>query len=844
MSNLYQNGWGVFYFGTIFPTASFFRWIISINLAITTPMKMRLILAFVLFDLILGYAIFHFHWLEPLNVSEYPHVAALPKALKNTDEKIILVSKGENFSERLQQALIEAKPGTVVLMPEGHFYFKDEISISKPFITLRGKGKGKTILDFEGQTAGKQGIFATNDGVTMEDFTVLNTDGNGIKVTGSNGVIIRRIEMKWTRGPNTENGGYSIYPVNTQNLLIEECETSGASDSGIYVGQSKNVIVRNNLAYGNVAGIEIENTQNADVYDNVSTENTAGILVFDLPNLNLRQGGNIRIFNNRIIKNNLRNYAPEGNIVASVAKGVGILVVATKKIEIFKNQILENDFSDVVIVNYLITGIKIEDEKVFDPTPNSIYVHDNEMNVDKPMQINFRNEINLVANWLFKTDLPHIIYDGIRDGFYNKTKFQGDDRICFRGNTSAGKSATFGNMHLDSGRKQLIFPGGPATQDLETHDCELPVLSQVILEPPVYDPKKYPDVILESSSMCQEAIAAQVNFKAALNADCLSLKSYNLFSDLNNPLEKPNSNGFKYELNSTLFSDYALKSRFIFLPPGKSIKYRKTEMLDFPIGTIISKTFWFENKTKDKKKVVETRILIHREVGWISLPYVWNENQTDAILMRGGKTFDLSTEWVDETSAKGQSTFSYHVPNTNQCLNCHISNQKMIPIGPKAKWLNRDGVDTWAGHNQLQKMLDLRLLFVDQNEDVFAERGENYNDLTLPLEKRARAYLDMNCAHCHSPAGNAGMSGLWLELEREAKSQHTGLCKHPVAAGTAAAKLKYDIVPGQPEKSILVRRMKSGRPANKMPEVGRNLVHAQGVQLVEDWIREMSGACD
>ena len=372
-----------------------------------------------------GYVIFQFNLGDPLNVSEQKHLEPLNAIDATTAQKsVITVPNSENFAQKLQDVLIAAPPGSIVQMPEGHFSFKDEISISKPFITLRGHGKGKTILDFQGQTAGKQGIFATNDGVTMEDFTVLNTDGNGVKVTGSNGVIIRRIEMKWTRGPHTDNGGYAIYPVNTQNLLIEECEVSGASDSGIYVGQSKNVIVRNNLAYGNVAGIEIENTQNADVYNNMSTENTAGILIFDLPNLNLRQGGEIRIYNNTVLKNNLRNYAPAGNIVSSVAKGIGLLIVATKKIEIFNNQFSQNDFSDMVIVNYLITGIKIENEEVFDPTPHTIYIHDNKTSGDKKPQINLKNEISLVANWLFKMNVPDIVYDGIRDGTYNKSLFE------------------------------------------------------------------------------------------------------------------------------------------------------------------------------------------------------------------------------------------------------------------------------------------------------------------------------------------------------------------------------------------------------------------------------------
>lgn len=808
---------------------------------------LKIILVSLLTVVAAGFVVLQFNLFDPLDLSEQkPLVAINTIDVDAVQKAVILVPNGENFAERLQDALIAAAPGSVVEMPEGHFHFKDEISISKPFITLRGKGKGKTILDFEGQSAGKQGIFATNDGVTMEDFTVLNTDGNGVKVTGSNGVVIRRIEMKWTRGPNTDNGGYAIYPVSTQNLLIEECEVSGASDSGIYVGQSKNVIVRNNLAYGNVAGIEIENTQNADVYNNISTENTAGILIFDLPNLNLRQGGEIRIYNNTVFKNNLRNYAPAGNIVSSVAKGIGLLIVATKKIEIFNNKFSQNDFSDMVIVNYLITGIKIEDESVFDPTPHTIYIHDNETSDSQKVQINLKNEINLVANWLFKMDIPDIIYDGIRDGTYNKTKFENDKRICAVRNKSVqGVAATFGNMHLDSGRQQLIFPGGPATRDIENHDCALEPIRPVVLTPPDYNPIKYPDVILADKDECRSAKDKNVNFVAALKADCVKLSSYNLFDDVKNPLVRPNSKGFQYDLTSTLFSDYALKTRFIFIPEGQAAKYRDSEVFDFPVGTIIAKTFWYENKKTKQIKVIETRILIRRPSTWVALPYVWNAEQTEAVLMRGGSTQDLSTEWIDEESVQKKKSFSYHVPNANQCLNCHNLNSKMLPIGPKAKWLNRDGVGEWIGENQIQQMLAEKVLVVESNQDISqAPQADDYHDVNIPLERRARAYLDINCAHCHNSGGSAGMSGLWLELERDLKSPHAGICKHPVAAGTAAAKLKYDILPGSPEKSILVRRMHSERPANKMPELGRNLVHAQGVELIEDWIKQMNGKCE
>jgi parallel beta-helix repeat protein len=761
----------------------------------------------------------------------------------------ILVPAGDHFAARLQETLITAPPGSIVELPAGTFHFDDEISIGKPFLTLRGQGKGKTILDFAGQTAGKQGIFATSDGVTLEDFTVLDTDGNGVKVTGSNGVVIRRIAMKWTRGPNTENGGYAIYPVSTENLLIEDCEVSGASDSGIYVGQSKNVIVRNNLATGNVAGIEIENTQNAEVYDNEATGNTAGILAFDLPNLNLRQGGHIRVYRNNVHGNNLRNFAPKGNIVGSVAKGIGMLILATKHVEIFENTLSENHFADFVVANYLITSIPVPGDGKYDPTPVGIYIHDNLTSEYRKPQINLKNKISLVANWLFHFDIPDILYDGIRDGTYAGKRFEGEDRICFARNHNAkGRLARFGNMHLDSGRKQFAFPGGPATRDASTHDCELTPLAESKVVPPVFDPERYPNPVLGETSACETIPAKGVNLAAALGADCAKLSAYGLFENPRDPRVGARGAGFPYDLTSPLFSDYARKARFIFIPPGEKAQYRKTGILDFPVGSIIAKTFWF--KTGDAgasaSRLVETRLLIHRSTGWVGLPYVWNADQTEAFLTRGGATVELPYAWVGKKPpSKRVTRFPYHVPNANQCVGCHSSSGAVTPIGPKVKLLNRETVaELGGGGNQISEMIRRGILTgVPEEDPARLPKLADYRDATLPAATRAHAYLEINCAHCHTPNGNAGMSGLWMESERDPASPNAGICKHPVAAGTATAKLKYDILPGNPENSILIRRISTTRPANKMPELGRNLVHDEGVALISAWIKGLPGNC-
>lgn len=322
-----------------------------------------------------------------------------------------------------------------------------------------------------------------------------------------------------------------------------------------------------------------------------------------------------------------------------------------------------------------------------------------------------------------------------------------------------------------------------------------------------------------------------------------------------------------YDLNTPLFSDYAHKLRTVWMPAGTAASYRPEHSFDFPVGTILSKTFYYPlapGETWDGRSVartppaqsslqgesldlstvrlIETRLLVHRAEGWVALPYVWNESQTEASLKRAG---DLATlELVD--AAGERETASYQVPDQNQCGGCHITDnksRKLLPIGPKARNLNRD-FDYAAGRaNQLEHLARIGYL-VGAPPLSQAPRSVDAADAGhASLEQRARAYLDVNCGHCHSATGPAITSGLWLDSGTQDRLK-LGFCKQPIAAGKGTGNRRYDIVPGDAGASIFDFRMDSTDPSVMMPEVGRSVVHREGVALIRAWINAQSGRCD
>ncbi|MBX2897256.1 MAG: hypothetical protein KF763_17545 [Cyclobacteriaceae bacterium] len=288
-----------------------------------------------------------------------------------------------------------------------------------------------------------------------------------------------------------------------------------------------------------------------------------------------------------------------------------------------------------------------------------------------------------------------------------------------------------------------------------------------------------------------------------------------------------------YTLNSALFSDYALKKRFVKIPEGKAVTYAADDVFDFPEGTILIKNFYYPadfNKPEYNIRILETRLLINEAGVWKALPYIWNEEQTEAYLSVAGKTIPVS--W---TNTDGQQrNINYSVPNMNQCKGCHLRGDNVMPIGPGARQLNGDLEFSAGKQNQLVYWQTHGLLQGLPSIDAI-DKLASYEDASIPINDRARAWLEINCAHCHRADGPAKNSGLYL-LASETNPARLGIGKAPVAAGKGSGGLLYGIVPGNPDASILQYRIESIHPGVMMPELGRSITHTEGVALVRQWI--------
>lgn len=262
------------------------------------------------------------------------------------------ISAEGDFAENLQLALIEAKPGDTIVMPEGVFNFTTGVSLDVDGVTLQGAGQDKTILDFAGQTGAGEGLLVTADDVVLSDFGIRDTKGDGIKSKDSDRITYQYITVEWSGEPKATNGAYGIYPVESSDVLVQNCTVRGASDAGIYVGQSDRIIVRDSVAEYNVAGIEIENSSNADVYGNIARHNAGGILVFDLPDLPITGGHSTRVYDNDITDNNTDNFAPVGNIVAGVPSGTGLIVMANSDVYVTGNRFSGNRTVHAMLTAY------------------------------------------------------------------------------------------------------------------------------------------------------------------------------------------------------------------------------------------------------------------------------------------------------------------------------------------------------------------------------------------------------------------------------------------------------------------------------------------------------------
>lgn len=376
---------------------------------------------------------------------------------------------------------------------------------------------------------------------------------------------------------------------------------------------------------------------------------------------------------------------------------------------------------------------------------------------------------------------------------------------------------------------------------------------------------KYSSLLLVASLLwgiaaCgDDASAPVVDFDKPTNVDPNApvpehLASFNLFDWNAKDGFQYHKDVIPYDLNTPLFSDYALKHRAIYIPDGTTIQYDDNDVLDFPVGTVILKTFYFAEDTRkpeEKLRLIETRVLILHEDGWNAYPYVWNDAQTEAILTPAGQNFD-----IDLIDTRGETRHSkYRVPSRNECQQCHLrkdedtgENTDFLPIGPKARHLNRDFVYADGTKNQLEYLKERGWLQglpeienVPQAFDfnIIEEDGVNSLDADA-VNKAAKDYLDINCAHCHAPTGVQGISSqFYLNHDYNGPELHTGVCKEPGSAGNGSGGHKYDIVPSSAEQSVLYYRIQTEERGKMMPVLARSLEHTEGVELVKAWIDNM-----
>lgn len=370
------------------------------------------------------------------------------------------------FTEVLREALETASPGDVIEVPAGTFNFKRSLILNTDNVTLRGAGMDQSILNFKGQVAGAEGLSVNASNFLIEDLAIEDSVGDALKINEGDNITIRRVRTEWTNGPSTDNGAYGIYPVQTTNVLLEGNVAIGASDAGIYVGQSRKVIVRNNRAEYNVAGIEVENTIGADVYNNVANNNTGGILVFNMPSIPQR-GYATRVFDNDVHSNNTENFAIPGTAVSGVPTGSGVMINSNDQVEIFNNRITNNNTANIVISSYFSANFAGQREIAaeFDPYPEQIMIYGNSFEGG-----------GTAPGLAYLTQLRNALYgeqgkfpDIIWDGIVNPEKDSATPVICVDNGDAQLLSIDAGNEFANAGI------------DMTRHTCSVPKLAPVEL---------------------------------------------------------------------------------------------------------------------------------------------------------------------------------------------------------------------------------------------------------------------------------------------------------------------------------------------------------------------------
>jgi len=369
-----------------------------------------------------------------------------------------------SFQKQLQEKLIRAKAGDVVEIPEGKFHLDRTLSLTADKVTIRGKGMDKTILSFAGQKEGASGVLVKANNFTIEDLAIEDTAGDGLTIQGVSDVIVRRVRVEWTRGPNSANGPYAIYPAECKNVLVEDSVAKGAADAGFYIGQSDNVVMRRNRSEFNVDGYEIENAQHVDVYDNLAAHNAGGIGVFNLPDLPKQGGKYVRVFRNQIYENNTPNFAPKSlGPIYYLPTGTGMYVMAINNVEAFQNKIRDNNTTNLYVINYSSALSDPIKDKRFRPFTENVYLHDNEISgggKSPDIRIDSVKELTTAAGGA----LTDILYDGVVAPELRKArKGRNPGQVCLANNGSP----TFLNFDAENNFKH---PG----RDLKTLECSLP----------------------------------------------------------------------------------------------------------------------------------------------------------------------------------------------------------------------------------------------------------------------------------------------------------------------------------------------------------------------------------
>ena len=372
----------------------------------------------------------------------------------------------EPFENQLRASLETAQPGDIIEIPAGQFSFDRSLVLNTDNVTIKGAGMEETILSFKNQVAGAEGISVSASDFTIENLAIEDTIGDALKINEGDNITVRGVRTEWTNGPDVNNGAYGIYPVQTTNTLLEGNVAIAASDAGIYVGQSRNVIVRDNTAEYNVAGIEIENTIGADVYGNKAINNTGGILVFNMPSIPQR-GHSTRVYDNDVNQNNTENFAAPGTAVSGVPSGSGIMVNSNDQVEIFGNRIADNNTANIVISSYFSANFagqrELADE--FDPYPEAIYIYENQFQgggTDPGFEY-----LQEIKQALYGEDgaFPDVIWDGI----INPNNDESVKTICIMEESAELLNIDAGNEFKSAG------------VNMASHRCELPKLEAINL---------------------------------------------------------------------------------------------------------------------------------------------------------------------------------------------------------------------------------------------------------------------------------------------------------------------------------------------------------------------------